>query len=144
MTVSSSANSRQRRTQAMSGKKKQAYQVGYRKPPTETRFKKGQSGNPSGRPKRVPIIEPGLLLEAMDNEEIEVTENGKRKRMPKVEIEFRQLFSKALKGDLRAARHVFDMATEYLAREVRSSGEYEFMCESEALKRFGRKWPDRV
>jgi hypothetical protein len=28
---------------------KQPYTVGYKKPPTQTRFKKGQSGNPSGR-----------------------------------------------------------------------------------------------
>lgn len=28
------------------------YEVGYRKPPKETRFKKGQSGNPNGRPKK--------------------------------------------------------------------------------------------
>jgi len=28
-----------------------SYEVGYKKPPVETRFKKGQSGNPSGRPK---------------------------------------------------------------------------------------------
>ena len=27
------------------------YQVGYGKPPIETRFKSGQSGNPRGRPK---------------------------------------------------------------------------------------------
>ena len=27
------------------------YAVGYKKPPLHTRFKKGQSGNPRGRPK---------------------------------------------------------------------------------------------
>ena len=27
------------------------YEVGYGKPPKHTRFKKGQSGNPKGRPK---------------------------------------------------------------------------------------------
>ncbi len=27
------------------------YQVGYGKPPAQTRFKQGQSGNPNGRPK---------------------------------------------------------------------------------------------
>jgi hypothetical protein len=27
------------------------YPVGYRKPPVHSRFKKGQSGNPRGRPK---------------------------------------------------------------------------------------------
>lgn len=34
----------------MSDEKKD-YEVGYGKPPKRTRFKKGQSGNPKGRPK---------------------------------------------------------------------------------------------
>jgi hypothetical protein len=28
-----------------------AYQIGYRRPPVSGQFKKGQSGNPKGRPK---------------------------------------------------------------------------------------------
>ena len=32
---------------------KNDYEVGYKKPPVATRFEKGQSGNPSGRPKRL-------------------------------------------------------------------------------------------
>lgn len=30
----------------------ESYRVGYRRPPTETRFKSGISGNPKGRPKK--------------------------------------------------------------------------------------------
>ena len=30
------------------------YDIGYGKPPEDTRFKKGQSGNPRGRPKKQP------------------------------------------------------------------------------------------
>jgi len=37
----------------ISGKRKSAaYQVGYGKPPLHTRFRRGQSGNPGGRPRR--------------------------------------------------------------------------------------------
>lgn len=128
----------------MSSKKKLGYEVGYRKPPTEKRFKKGRSGNPSGRPKRLPILDPGLLLEAIANEEIDIVENGRRKRMPKAEIEFRQLFAKALKGDLGAARHAVNLAIEYLAPEVRSPAYYEMIGQSDAIKRFGRNYPDHV
>ena len=36
----------------MAKKKKDDYEVGYGRPPKKTQFKKGQSGNPKGRPKR--------------------------------------------------------------------------------------------
>ena len=34
------------------------YEVGYGKPPKEHRFKKGQSGNPRGRPKDAKFSRP--------------------------------------------------------------------------------------
>jgi hypothetical protein len=34
--------------------KEDDYEIGYRRPPRETRFKKGQSGNPKGRRKKKP------------------------------------------------------------------------------------------
>jgi hypothetical protein len=64
--------------------------------------------------------------------------------MSKAEIEFRQLFAKALKGDLGAARHAVNLAIEYLAPEVRSPSHYEMICTSDAVKRFGRNYPDHV
>src|SRR5258707_14185668 len=50
------------------------YEVGYRKPPGHTRFKKGQSGNPKGRPAGAKNLST-LLSEAL-NEPVVVTENG--------------------------------------------------------------------
>ena len=40
---------------------KREYAANYRKPPLHTRFKKGQSGNPRGRPKK---NLPALLVAA--------------------------------------------------------------------------------
>jgi hypothetical protein len=46
------------------------YEVGHGKPPKATRFQKGKSGNPKGRPKKKDEdFDPGKILEAIDNEE---------------------------------------------------------------------------
>jgi len=129
----------------MSDNSDEIYKIGYKKPPKLSRFRKGKSGNPSGRPKKVPALrDPGTILEAVDNEEIVVTDNGKRKRMTKAEIQFRISFTKATKGDLPTARLLLDMATKYFAPEERENHQTELIGETEAAQRFGRNWPDRI
>jgi hypothetical protein len=130
----------------MSDDSEKSYEVGYGKPPVATRFQKGTSGNPSGKRKKAPqLLDPGAVLQSIDNEEIEVVYNGKRKRMTKAEIGFRRLFAKATRGDLAAARLIVNMAAKYFAPEARGgSGISLFMGETEAAQRFGPKWPERV
>ncbi|QIG91103.1 DUF5681 domain-containing protein [Bradyrhizobium sp. 6(2017)] len=124
---------------------KKPYEVGYGKPPLATRFQKGQSGNPSGKPKKVrQPFDPGRVLEAIDNEEITVTDNGKRKRMTKAEIQFRQLFVKAIRGDMKAARLIVKMAADYFAPEAPGAPEYETIGTTEAARRFGPNWQERI
>jgi hypothetical protein len=113
----------------MGSRPKKEYEVGYGKPPVATRFKKGQSGNPSGRPpkKIAHELDPGKILQSIDNEEVVVKINGKRKRMPKAEIYFRQLFTKAIRGDLTAARLIAKMATKYFGPEAEGPSETKFV-----------------
>jgi hypothetical protein len=68
------------------------YSANYRKPPVHTRFKKGQSGNPSGRP----VKNLAGLLAAALNEKVTVTENGKRRKVTKREAVIAQLVNKGL------------------------------------------------
>ena len=72
------------------------YKVGYRKPPKETQFKKGTSGNPSGRPKKAPDFFAELRREA--NRLIPINENGRTVRISKLKGIARQTTNKALTG----------------------------------------------
>jgi hypothetical protein len=124
----------------MSSNKEKDYEVGYRKPPVETRFKKGQSGNPRGRPKKITQeLHPGKILQSIDNEEIVVNVDGKRKRMPKAEIHFRQLFTKAIRGDLTAARLISKMAKKYFGPEAEGPSETEFIIVPNEASCFDRE-----
>jgi hypothetical protein len=99
--------------------KRSDYEVGYKRPPVATRFKKGQSGNPSGKPKKISQeLDPGKILQAIDNEQMVVEIDGKIMRMPKVEIHFRQLFNKATRGNLKEARLIAKMAVKYFGPEA--------------------------
>jgi hypothetical protein len=126
-------------------KSNQTYEVGYKKPPKATRFPKGTSGNPGGKSKKVaPECDLGKVLQALDNEEIILTVDGKRKRMTRSEINLRQLFTQGIKGDLTAARLIVKMASEH--SKSGNSGKYNLECigETEAAKRFGRNWQRKV
>jgi hypothetical protein len=78
--------------------------VGYRKPPNHTRFAKGQSGNPKGRPKGSQNL--GTLLAKAGRERINVKENGRTRSITKFEASMIQLANKAASGDLKATREL--------------------------------------
>ena len=74
--------------------------VGYRRPPRHTQFKKGTSGNPSGRPKRTHSFKADLISELQ--EKITVIENGKERRVSKQKAFVKTLTAAAIKKDIRA------------------------------------------
>ncbi len=74
------------------------YKVGYKNPPLETRFQKGNKGNRKGR-KRQEDESFFDLLEKFLNEKITVTKNGKSKRLRRKIVIIEQTTKKMLKGE---------------------------------------------
>jgi hypothetical protein len=75
-------------------------EVGYGKPPQTTRFRKGQSGNPRGRPRGSRNF-ASLVDEALA-EPVMINENGRRKKATKLQVIVKQLVNKAAQGDHRS------------------------------------------
>jgi hypothetical protein len=59
------------------GDKPEDYKVGYGKPPKSGQFKKGTSGNPSGRPKK-PTDSVSVLMRELDSK-FTIKESDQRK-----------------------------------------------------------------
>jgi hypothetical protein len=81
------------------------YQVGYGRPPKHTRFTKGKSGNPKGRPKPEPddIDVEHLFIEQLFVP-LTVNVNGKPKKRPAWEVVAKRLLAECMKGNLPAIK----------------------------------------
>ena len=100
------------------------YVVGYGKPPVHTRFQKGRSGNPKGRPRGKKNM--STLLSAALDAAIIVVENGQRKKITKREAIITQLVNKSASADLKATQIVLAMLQDVEARADDSSDSAAF------------------
>jgi Family of unknown function (DUF5681) len=81
--------------------------VGYGRPPRQTRFQKGRSGNPGGRPRRARDL-AALLSVALDTPSV-IIEEGKRRRATKREVIAAQLVDRSAQADLHATKLLVDI-----------------------------------
>ena len=87
------------------------YATGYRRPPESTRFKPGESGNPKGRPKGSRPV--GAVLQEIIRQKIAVTENGRTRRLPVLEIMLRRLANDAMRGEQRSIKFLLSLVEHY-------------------------------
>jgi hypothetical protein len=90
------------------------YVVGYGKPPLHSRFQKGRSGNPKGRPRGRKNMST-LLSDALNGSVI-VVESGRRKKITKREAIVTQLVNKSASADLKATQMVLAMLSDLESR----------------------------
>jgi hypothetical protein len=94
----------------------------YRKPPVEYQFKKGESGNLNGRPRKKAVQPGGGLgggiadrLAAMALDEamrpVTVREGGKVSKIPAIQALMRTMFRAGAQGDTKAARQLTDLVS---------------------------------
>ncbi|MBO6514869.1 MAG: hypothetical protein JJ974_12980, partial [Phycisphaerales bacterium] len=81
--------------------------IGYGNPPRHSRFQKGQSGNPKGRPKGSRNI--SKLVERALRKPITITEAGERRTLSRAEAIATRLISDALSGKHQAQKLVIEM-----------------------------------
>ena len=100
-------------------KKTGGYDVGYGKPPEHTKWKKGQSGNPSGKKKK----EADLLdtIKKIASEELIVHKHGVPHSMSYLEAAVYALFAKAQSGHPQAFKLLADLLGKDTAEAIARS-----------------------
>ena len=80
------------------------YEIGYKKPPKDSQFRQGRSGNPKGRPK----IPNNLASEvyAACNEKVRVKDGKVSREITKLQAYLIQLTNKAASGDVKAGKEL--------------------------------------
>jgi hypothetical protein len=91
-------------------KKSSAYEVGYGRPPTATRFKKGRSGNPRGRPVGSSSRRAMELVLQEIFRPIKIREGDRVSSISGLQVAVRQLVAQAAKGNGPAVRLLITQA----------------------------------
>lgn len=91
---------------------------GYKNPPKYSRFQKGRSGNPAGRPKG--SKNTLKLLDAVLEQKIKIQQEGKTISITKKQAMLMQLVNAAVKGEIKAIAALFPYMMQLDMKEEQS------------------------
>jgi hypothetical protein len=94
-----------------------AHKVGYGKPPVHSRFRKGQSGNPGGRPRGITAGRAIALALKEAYRPVNVREGNEIITLPAIQAVLRSQVALAAKGNGPAQRDVI-AAVQTIEREI--------------------------
>lgn len=120
------------------------YEVGYGKPPAATRFVKGQSGNPHGRPRK-PKPRPLRLSDAPSDGFLEteayrtvrLRENGQEIELSATQAVLRALTTDAIKGNRLSQKYYLEHLARAEEQHLRLNAQYYVRLET--LKHDGER-----
>ena len=118
------------------------YTVGYQRPPQATKFKPGESGNLKGRPKGTRSI--GAVLHDIFHRPTSVTENGKTRRVPILEVILRRVARDAMQGDPKAIQLSFSLLARYAGSAQSSPALHDLLEEDAAILAKYLRGPDNA
>jgi hypothetical protein len=111
--------------------RKTEYKVGYGKPPTHSQFKKGQSGNPKGRPKRKTLFR--TEVQEIGRKMATVRTNGKTSKVPMTRVILQTVLQRALDGDNTSTKQILELFGKYLDEPGDEKNVAEISPRDEAL-----------
>jgi uncharacterized protein DUF5681 len=128
------------RIAAMSGRvrKSSNYEVGYGRPPIATRFAAGNRANPNGRPRGSRSV--GAVLQDIMRQKIAVSENGKTRRIPTLEVILRRLANDAMRSNPAAVKLLISFVDRYADSSRAAPRLNDLLAEDKAI--LARYLPD--
>ena len=87
------------------------YTIGYGRPPKASQFTEGKSGNPKGKLKGTRSL--AAYLKDVLSSKVTVTENGKSRKVPRLQVILQRLTNDAMRGEKTAVKLVVDLLGKY-------------------------------